>query len=62
MTVPNITEQNCVNVVTVSTKKRIYNQHKKFQYAYTQAKRLASLASGTEFQKRLKLLNLIANA
>eukprot|EP00102_Acyrthosiphon_pisum_P020606 XP_016657816.1 PREDICTED: zinc finger SWIM domain-containing protein 1-like [Acyrthosiphon pisum] len=66
MTVPNITEQNCVNVVTVSTKKkRIYNQHEKFQYAYTQAKRLASLASeasGTEFQKRLKLLNLIANA
>jgi hypothetical protein len=56
MAVFNIMEQNCVNIVTVSTiKKRIYNQHKKL------AKRLASEVSGTEFQKRLKLLNFIAN-
>jgi len=56
-------EQNCVNIVTVSSKKkRIYNQHEKYQHAYISVKRLASLASGTEFQNRLKLLNFIANA
>ena len=64
-TIPNNIE-NSVNVVTVVTKKkRIFNQNEKYQQAFFQAKRLASLASeasGTAFQKRIKLLNFIANA
>jgi len=63
---PNNMEQNSVNIVTVGTKKkRIFNQHEKYQQAYVQAKKLASLvseASETEFKKRIKLLNFIANA
>jgi len=63
---PYENEENVViniNTVELIRKKRILNQHEKYQRAHVEAKRLASLfseATGQEFERRLDILKYIA--